>query len=298
MEGIVDVGAFSLDPAAVVRMEARDAKTGAGIEGVRFQYETDEGVLRFQSDNDWNHRRQELRRSPLTADYPETDEQGRFWAILEPGRKRFFVGTVPSGWKLEGPARRPFIAVAGRELTIRWTFTRVEDSKAADAFAYAGGIPSRQRWSAPVKVGQPAPPIEPAAWVDRAGRTDPPDVVGKVVLVHFWAISCFGCRTDLPEVQAAAKHFADEGEGLVIIGLHEVGAAPDQVARLARERGLTYRLAVDRPAAEEDAWFGETFRDYGVRGTHTAAVIDRKGHVAFVGRFPEALKEAAKLLGP
>ena len=65
------------------------------------------------------------------TDHPETDEQGRLRAIVEPGRQRFSVGTVPPGWKLEGSPGKPVILVAGREMTIRWQFTRVDEPKAA-----------------------------------------------------------------------------------------------------------------------------------------------------------------------
>ena len=51
-------------------------------------------------------------------------------AIVEPGRQRFFVGTVPPGWKLEGSPGKPVILVAGREMTIRWSFTQVDEPKA------------------------------------------------------------------------------------------------------------------------------------------------------------------------
>jgi thiol-disulfide isomerase/thioredoxin len=563
---------FELDPAAIVTMEARDAKTGAGIEGVRFEYETD-------SDS----RRRELRSQLVVVDHPETDDQGRLRAIAEPGRKRFFVGTVPAGWKYEGERGTPIILVAGRDLTIRWFFTRVDEPKAdagsgpalfpddlvekwrhqqrhalpgqfrvrrysysvgddpvpadeleafldandlskvpdpaaalearfpqipesqpafyeiiddgrryrsvygfsaetrkddvlvnngsevvrydgsngqsdigypfavfglrdictwprvpangpvrgpasgkvrrdesggrltvevttgdltgrwvvdrktgfvhadsmrstrrgltgnivrqfgpktyrdgvvlptvsirasfvdvkmhlieltlidevdlgyrptpldftvaapaetvimdyredrshpkqghnrypvADVLIYAEGMSSLNRSIEPVlKVGQPAPAIRPASWLDRDGPAGPPEVAGKVVLVDFWGISCEPCVTELPEVQAAAGHFTDKGKDLILIGLHESGATADQVAEFARKRGLTYRLAVDRPTGEE-GWFGATFKDYGVRAIPAAAVIDRKGNIAFVGRFPEAIKEAAKLLGP
>jgi thiol-disulfide isomerase/thioredoxin len=166
-----------------------------------------------------------------------------------------------------------------------------------DVIAYAEGMSSRNRSIEPVlKIGQPAPAIQPARWLDRNGVTDPPAVAGKVVLVDSWGISCGPCVAELPEVQAAADHFADKSKDLVFIGLHDSGATADQVAEFARKRGITYRLAVDRPE-DEEGWFGATFKDYGVRGIPAAAVIDRKGKVAFVGRFPEALKEAARLLG-
>ena len=148
-----------------------------------------------------------------------------------------------------------------------------------------------------LKVGQPAPAIRPANWLDRNGPAGPPEVASKVVLVDFWGISCGPCVAELPEVQAAADHFAGRSKDFVLIGVHESGATADQVAEFARKRGLTYRLAVDRPA-DEDGWFGATFKEYGVRAIPAAAVIDRKGYVAFVGRFPDAIKEAAKLLGP
>ncbi len=111
-EEIAQVGDLKLEPGAIVTMEARDAKSGAGIEGIRFQYETDS-----------NSRRQDLHSQLVVADHPETDERGRLRAIVEPGRRRFFVGTTPAGWKYDGERSTPVILVAGRETTIRWPFT-------------------------------------------------------------------------------------------------------------------------------------------------------------------------------
>ena len=167
-----------------------------------------------------------------------------------------------------------------------------------DVIAYADGLTSRHRSIDPVlKMGQPAPAIQPVSWLDRSGRTDPPDLSGKVVLVDFWGIDCGFCVVQLPEVQAAADHFAAKSKDFVLIGLHDSGGTVAQVSDFARKRGLTYRLAIDRPAVE-DGWFGATFQEYGVRAIPGAAVIDRQGKVVFVGRFSGALQKAAKLLGP
>ena len=166
----------------------------------------------------------------------------------------------------------------------------------ADVIAYADGMSSKNRQIEPVlKPGQKAPALQPANWLDRDGPTDPPNLAGKVILVDFWGITCGPCVGQLPDVQAAADHFASKGDQLVLIGLHESGATRDHVAAFARTRSITYPLAIDR-AADEDGWFGATFKAYGVRGIPSAAVIDRQGNVVFVGRFNEALQQAATLL--
>jgi thiol-disulfide isomerase/thioredoxin len=169
----------------------------------------------------------------------------------------------------------------------------------ADVIAFADEMAVRYRSIEPVvKIGQPAPPIEPAAWFDRDGPAEAPALAGKVVLVDFWGITCKPCMAELPEVQAAADRFAARGRDFALIGIHNSGPTAEAGAGFALKQGLTYRLAIDRPAGEE-GWIGATFQSYGVRpnALPAAAVIDRQGKVAFVGPFREALRKAADLLG-
>jgi thiol-disulfide isomerase/thioredoxin len=164
-----------------------------------------------------------------------------------------------------------------------------------DVVAFADGLTSRNRSIEPVlATGQPAPPLRPASWLDQNGPTAAPDLTGKLVLIDFWGISCGPCVAELPEVLAAAKHFVQRKD-FALVGLHDSGATVEQVGKFATKRGLTYPIAIDRPAGEE-GWFGATFKDYGVRGIPAAAVIDRQGKIVFVGRFREALQKAADLL--
>jgi RNA polymerase sigma factor (sigma-70 family) len=169
-----------------------------------------------------------------------------------------------------------------------------------DVVGYADEMASRYLSIEPVlRAGEPAPPIDAAAWFDRNGPVGAPELAGKVVLVHFWGITCVPCVAELPEVQAAADRLAARNKDFVLIGLHNTGPPAEQGTLFARARGLNYRLAIDRPA-DEEGWAGATFRAYGIRpaAVPAAAVIDRQGKVAFVGSFREALRKAADLLGP
>lgn len=55
-------------------LEAVDAKTGAGIEDVRFQYETEA-----------NPRHRDVPSQLVVLDHPATDDRGRLLALVEPG---------------------------------------------------------------------------------------------------------------------------------------------------------------------------------------------------------------------
>jgi thiol-disulfide isomerase/thioredoxin len=121
-------------------------------------------------------------------------------------------------------------------------------------------------------------------------------LTGKVVLIDFWGITCGPCISQLPEVQAAADRFAGKTKDLVLIGLHESGVTAAELAEFARKRGLLYPLAIDR-AEKEEGFFGATFKAYGIRAIPSAAVLDRQGRVAYVGRFGEAIQKAAVLAG-
>ncbi len=141
-----------------------------------------------------------------------------------------------------------------------------------------------------VKYGHPAAPIKPAKWLTAQGEMERPDLAGKVLLVEFWDVTCGPCVARLPEVQATAEHFAKTD--LVVIGLHSPRISVEDLAAFAAKHGLTYPLAIDRPASES-GWFGATTEAYGVHGIPTAAVIDRDGNLVYLGTFQQALERAA-----
>ena len=163
-----------------------------------------------------------------------------------------------------------------------------------DVVQRANQIDDAHRSILPVlKIGQPAPPIQAAEWLTSGGKTAAPELGGKVVLIDFWGIGCGPCIGELPEVQALAKELS--GKDFVLVGLHNSGHEVAEVADFAKQRGLTYVLAIDQPATGAPS-FGATFTAYGIRGIPNCAVLDRAGKVAFIGRFDDAARAAAKLL--
>ncbi|QDT29406.1 Thiol-disulfide oxidoreductase ResA [Gimesia panareensis] len=144
-----------------------------------------------------------------------------------------------------------------------------------------------------LQPGMPAPELKPAQWVTSEGKSGPPDLKGKVVLIEFWGTRCGPCLSQLPEVRTAARYYADQP--FVLIGMHDSYINISDLQKFAQKENLKYQLAIDRPATEK-GWFGETMRQYDIHGIPKAAVIDQQGNIAFVGYFKEALKTVDRLL--
>jgi thiol-disulfide isomerase/thioredoxin len=162
-----------------------------------------------------------------------------------------------------------------------------------DVVAYLNARSGHSPIKPVLTYGQPAPAVHPAKWLSQAGEIPPPETKDKVVLIDFWGIGCGPCVAQLPDVQAAARHFKDTD--LVLIGLHESRAEIEQVRQFATDRHLEYVLAIDREPSER-GWFGATMQAYGVQGIPAAAVIDRAGKLVYLGELRQALSRAANVL--
>lgn len=92
---------------------------------------------------------------------------------------------------------------------------------------------------------------------------------GKVVLVNFWATWCPPCRIEMPGFQRVYEEKHDEGFTIVGISTDAIGSGA--VADFARERGITYPVAMANAAVVRD--FG------GARTLPTSFLIDRRGRI-------------------
>lgn len=92
----------------------------------------------------------------------------------------------------------------------------------------------------------PLPPTKPIAemtWtLDTGGEQRFGDLVGKAVILDFWATYCGPCREEIPHLNALlAKHGADN---LVIIGLN-VGGDEDkpEIPEFVKQTPMNYPIA-------------------------------------------------------
>lgn len=157
-----------------------------------------------------------------------------------------------------------------------------------DAVAFAEAISPRNRAVLPfLKPGQVVPPLAVGTWLDREGAVEAPVLTNKVVLIDFWGTSCGPCLAALPTVQAIAEKYG--GTDLVVIGVHESGAAPGELIEFAKKQGLTYAQGID-VAADEPGWFGASFKAYGVRAIPHAALVDRRGRLVLIDHLPAVIE--------
>jgi thiol-disulfide isomerase/thioredoxin len=143
-----------------------------------------------------------------------------------------------------------------------------------------------------LKAGDEAPELNVLTWLDAEGKAARPALAGKIIVIDFWGIGCGPCVAQLPEVNAAAKHFADSK--IIVIGLHDSSGTLEGVSDFAKKRGLAFPIAIDRPDPKGQA-FGATFAAFGVGGIPSCVVIDGAGRVAYLGQFGQAIEVANRL---
>jgi cytochrome c biogenesis protein CcmG/thiol:disulfide interchange protein DsbE len=122
---------------------------------------------------------------------------------------------------------------------------------------------------------RPAAPTRELPRLGAPGQASLADYRGKVVVLNMWASWCPPCRDEIPLLQRTQKRI--QRAGGTVLG---VDTEDDSTAALGfmRARKVTFPSLRDR-----DRSYG---REFGVTGYPETFLIDRRGRVAAVRRFP------------
>lgn len=126
-----------------------------------------------------------------------------------------------------------------------------------------------------------APRWSVSEWLNREAPLALEDLLGKVVVLHAFQMLCPGCvQHGLPQAQRI--HALFDPTEVAVVGLHTVfehhdAMTPVSLRAFVHEYRLTFPIGID--AAADDGPVPQTMRAYGLRGTPSLILVDRKGLV-------------------
>ncbi|HEY7077215.1 MAG TPA: TlpA disulfide reductase family protein [Solirubrobacteraceae bacterium] len=125
------------------------------------------------------------------------------------------------------------------------------------------------------KGERPPAPVKTLPRLGAPGRASLANYKGKVVVLNVWASWCPPCRDEVPLLQRTQEKIAPRGG--TVLGIDTQDQSSDALAFL-KQHDATFPSLRDR-----DRSYG---RELGVTGYPETFVIDRRGRVAAVRRYP------------
>jgi peroxiredoxin len=118
-----------------------------------------------------------------------------------------------------------------------------------------------------INVGQAAPVFSTATL--QGERIDfPAMLVGKPVVIRFWADWCRYCEGEMKMIEQSYQHQRQSGHAFEMLAIN-AGQDKASAASFARKLGLTYPVLLDETA--------KIAKQYGVSGLPTTYFVDAKG---------------------
>jgi len=141
---------------------------------------------------------------------------------------------------------------------------------------------SVQAAEATLKIGDPAPKLQVARWVQ--GEPVKAFDTNHVYIVEFWATWCGPCRVSIPHLNELWLKFKDKG--LVVIGQdvwERDDSAPVPFVKKMGDK-MTYRVARDDKSQDKTGAMATTWMTAaGQDGIPTAFIINKQGRIAWIG---------------
>ncbi len=156
--------------------------------------------------------------------------------------------------------------------------------------AWAAGATLALAAEATLKVGDTAPKLQPAKWVQ--GQPVKDFQKGKAYIVEFWATWCGPCRVSIPHLNEIHNKYKDKG--LIVIGQdcweRDDGLVAPFVEKMADK--MTYPVALDDKESDKKGQMAQTWMAAaGRNGIPSAFLVDTKGMIAWIGH-PMQLKDS------
>ena len=129
--------------------------------------------------------------------------------------------------------------------------------------------------------GQPAPPWTTREWFNTPTAMQLSALRGRVVVLHAFQMLCPGCvQHGLPQAQRIEAAFS--AHDVAVVGLHTVfehhaAMTPVSLRAFLHEYRVSFPVGVDTPGPDPQDPIPATMRAYGLQGTPSLLLIDRRG---------------------
>ena len=146
-----------------------------------------------------------------------------------------------------------------------------------------GSAPGRRNHFGLAPPRQRAPEWAVSQWFNSERALRLADLRGRVVVLHAFQMLCPGCVSHgLPQAQRV--HAAFDADEVAVIGLHTVfehhdAMAPVSLQAFLHEYRIAFPVGVDARAAEPGDPIPLSMRRYGLQGTPSLLLIDRRSHL-------------------
>ena len=128
-----------------------------------------------------------------------------------------------------------------------------------------------------------APELIVQKWLNSDAEISLDSLKGKVVVIFAFQMLCPGCvENSIP--QAKNVHAIFNPQDVAVLGLHTVFEHHDAMTEVSlkaflHEYRLSFPVAIDQPSTKANSPLPETMSLYGMGGTPTLILVDRKGYL-------------------